>query len=481
MRLAPAGTWRGSFASHAWLRAAAYLAVPWAAWALPGPADVFTFALTSVLAAAVLSRHPQDDAPVLLLVAAFTVCDLSPLSYEGSVVRLYQLAFLQVLVVTVRRRRELWSGLMSARGASRWLLAVMAVITVVTPVSLLWSIAPRQTVVSSVGQFSASGLLFVFCAAVLSGLLSARSCAAAVWAMATVSSVWGVVQFLVTLLTPLELVRSGGSGVPWPRPEGLMTESVWAALVAATGLGLAAVVYRSHRRLALWSLPFHVVTLALVLSRAVILGLAVGALVAVAVSGRRYLTTGRVAAATVAVLAVVGAAWVIAPAQLERFDPRLVLGMQGSDGGSAASRGAVYELVADELPKHLPLGAGAGSLNELTSDPGIRDRYIDGGELNSGRGSTNFFVGYTFDFGPAGAVLALALVALAFVVAFRVASLDHGVSLFLTSVYVVDFQFNNGFRFGFVHLLLGVAVGTASLVAQDRSNEGRERQLSRFE
>ena len=33
---------------------------------------------------------------------------------------------------------------------------------------------------------------------------------------------------------------------------------------------------------------------------------------------------------------------------------------------------------------------------------------------------------------------------------------------YLATLFLVDFQFNNGFRFGFVHALLGVLIGAAA-------------------
>jgi hypothetical protein len=114
------------------------------------------------------------------------------------------------------------------------------------------------------------------------------------------------------------------------------------------------------------------------------------------------------------------------------------------------------------LPGRLPLGGGAGSLNKLTTDPEVMDRYADGGQLNSGRGSTNFFVGNTFDFGYLGALLSVTLVVLVGVLVVRTARRDKGLAAFLAALFLVDFQFNNGFRFGFVHALLGVLVAVAT-------------------
>jgi len=446
------------------VRGGLLVSVPWTALFLPEPWSVPLLGLLSLVAGVLLVRDPEADRGVLLTVVAFTVCDLSPLSFDGSVVRLYQLSALLVLVVVMRR----WRGLVrSVRGLPRLPMAVIGVIvtlTVLTPLSLLWTISPKDTLVATVGQLSATGVLLVVTGSLSSGLIRAKEVLAALWTMASASSLWAVVQFVATILTPWDLADAGGSGVTWPRPEGLMTESVWAALVAATGLALTFVVRRDLPRLAAASAAVHIATVALVGSRAVLLGMAVATVVCGAIAWRRYATPRRLlAVATAAVVGVLVLA-LAAPAVLARFDPRLIVGGEsGGDGGSAQSRAVVYRLVADELPPRLPLGGGAGSLNRLTTDPEIRERYIDGGQLNSGRGSTNFFLGYTFDFGYLGALLSVALVVLVGVAAVRNARRDHGLTAFLATLFLVDFQFNNGFRFGFVNVLLGVLIAMTSV------------------
>jgi len=452
------------------VRGALFVSTPWTALLLPPPWSVVLVVLISVVVGAFLVRDPQADRGVLLTVAAFTACDVSPLSVSGSVVRLYQLSGLLVLVVVFRRRAEIGRGLRELGRLPAAVVGVVVGLTVLTPLSLLWTISPRDTLVSTVGQLSATGLLVLFAAAVSSGLLRARDVLGAVWAMASLNSLVACAQFVLTMLTPWQLAGAGGSGVPWPRPEGLMTEAVWAALVAATGLALAFVVRHEHRRLSAGSMVLHITTIGLVSSRAVLLGIVGGALVCMFVVWRRRVSPLRLATVAAASLVAVLVLAVAAPSFLARFDPRLVLGLRsGSDGGSAASRAAVYELVADELPPRLPLGGGAGSLNKLTTDPEIREQYIGGGDLNAGRGSTNFFLGYVFDFGYLGAALSVTLVILVGVLAVAVARVDQGLSAFLATLYLVDFQFNNGFRFGFVHVLLGVLIGVASMTRLEPS------------
>ena len=445
------------------LRGALFVAVPWTALFLPQPWSLVGVALVSLVTAALLVRDPEADRGVVLAIAAFTVCDLSPLSVSGSVVRLYQLSAVLVLVVVLRRWKGLLAGLQSLDRLGLSVVGVLLALTVLTPLSLLWTISAKDTLVSTVGQVSATGVFLLMAAAVTSGLVRARDVLTVVWAMATAGSLWACTQWLLTVVTTWELADAGGSGVAWPRPEGLMTEAVWAALVAATGLALAFVVRREHPRLALASMAVHLGTIALVSSRAVLLGIAVGCVAAGAIAWRRHATPLRLvglgATGLVGVLVLAFAA----PSVLARFDPRLIIGgKSGADGGSAQSRAMVYDLVADELPPRLPLGGGAGSLNKLVTDPEVRDRYANGGQLNSGRGSTNFFVGYTFDFGYLGALLSVALVILVGALGVSAARRDRGLSAFLAALFLVDFQFNNGFRFGFVHALLGVLVAVAA-------------------
>ena len=88
--------------------------------------------------------------------------------------------------------------------------------------------------------------------------------------------------------------------------------------------------------------------------------------------------------------------------------------------------------------------------------------------MNSGRGSTNFFIGYAFDFGLVGLVLGPALLAMIGWLALRIAPQDLGLAAFLTTLFAVDFQFNNGFRFGFVHVLLAVLIAAAATTGQQQ-------------
>lgn len=471
----PARLWR----SRPLWRAAAYVSLPWLGLLWAPPTAVFAVAAASVVAAVFVARDLECHRDVLRVIAGLTVCDVSPLSVDGSVVRLYQLAAPVLLAVVLRRWRPVVAGLRDLSPAASLLLLVLLVVTLVTAASGLWTISPEDTLISTVGQLSATGLLVVYAGAVRAGLLRAVDVLEALWAVATVGSGVALVQFAVTLTTPVDWAMAGGSGVPWPRPTGLMTEGVWAALVAAVGLALSAYVRRASPRQGTAGLAVNGLVIALVASRAVLLGLLVAAIACAVVAWRHRVTVRVAVVSTVGFAVVVAGVAALAPQFAARFDPRLVLGLQSSaDGGSANSRAAVYDLAGDELPALLPLGGGAGSLNKLTTDGDFRDRYIGGGELNSGRGSTNFYLGFIFDFGYLGGVLALALTGLVGLLALRATRWDGGLSVFLATLLLVDFQFNNGFRFGFVHVLLGLLLAIQVRRSPQRADvrEGTYRQ-----
>lgn len=452
------GGWRGNPP----LRALAYVVLPWTALLLPAPWSMVGVAVAYLVTALVAARDRQSHRGVWALLAALTVCDVSPFTVDGSVVRFYQLAAPLVLALVVVWRRELLRGITSLSRPGLSLLLLVVFVTVLTGLSIVWTISVRQTLISTVGQVAVCGLLLVYAGAVRAGVVSGRDVLTAVWSAATLGSAVACAQFLVTVATPLRWAVAGGSGIPWPRPTGLMTESVWAALVAAMALGLSFAVRRTHPRLAATSWVVNGAVVLLVLSRAVILGMIVAAAVA-AILGWRRRVTWIPALATVVVAATAFAGFsLLAPGVVQRFDPRLLIGVRhGTDGGSASSRVAVFDLARDEIPRHLPWGAGAGSSNQLTTDPQVRELYLNGGELNSGRGSTNFYLGYVFDFGYLGALVAIALTVTIGVLVLRAARVDHGLSAYLAVLFLVDFQFNNGFRFGFVHVLLAALVAQA--------------------
>ena len=92
----------------------------------------------------------------------------------------------------------------------------------------------------------------------------------------------------------------------------------------------------------------------------------------------------------------------------------------------------------------------------------MRDKYIYGGELNAGKGNANIFLTLMFDTGIIGTTLFLILIfQIVFMIKKTFSKVSY-VSLGFAStslLLIIDFNFNNGFRMGFVwvHLALIVA------------------------
>ncbi len=134
----------------------------------------------------------------------------------------------------------------------------------------------------------------------------------------------------------------------------------------------------------------------------------------------------------------------------DRFHPSTSL---ETDQGAADSRFASIQLMLDYIPKHPIVGNGSGGMAELSMRDDIRQEYIYGGELNAGKGNANLFLTVLFDTGIVG--LAIFLLILGRIV-WMILSVYHKSSFvplgFLAaSLFIlVDFNFNNGFRMGFV-------------------------------
>lgn len=134
----------------------------------------------------------------------------------------------------------------------------------------------------------------------------------------------------------------------------------------------------------------------------------------------------------------------------DRFNPSTSL---ETDQGAADSRFASIQLMLDYIPKHPLVGNGSGGMSELSMRDDIRQEYIYGGELNAGKGNANIFLTVLFDTGIIGLIIFLLILGRA---AWMILSVYHKsnfipLGFLAASIFIlVDFNFNNGFRMGFV-------------------------------
>lgn len=134
----------------------------------------------------------------------------------------------------------------------------------------------------------------------------------------------------------------------------------------------------------------------------------------------------------------------------DRFHPSTSL---ETDQGAADSRFASIQLMLDYIPKHPIVGNGSGGMAELSMRDDIRQEYIYGGELNAGKGNANLFLTVLFDTGIIG--LAIFLLILGRITWMILSVYDKSnfipLGFLAASLFIlVDFNFNNGFRMGFV-------------------------------
>jgi hypothetical protein len=143
------------------------------------------------------------------------------------------------------------------------------------------------------------------------------------------------------------------------------------------------------------------------------------------------------------------------PLALARLSPSVLMG-KNVDNGAYNSRLGIVSLIEDRGPERPWLGHGAGSLAYEAALPANMVRYAGGGDLNAGRGSANLFLTSFWDLGWIGTLVMAGLVVTWLWSTHRVRASEP--ALFALAVLLlVDFQANNGVRFGFVWVLMAVS------------------------
>lgn len=400
---------------------------------------------------AVLVNSPQVITPVAYATVGLLFVDISPVAIGGSAVRLYQPLSVMILAgALVAPKAKMGAGV---GPAFKWLF----VFTAMVAASYAWTISPQDTIVVAAGQ---AYLLFLFCVVCMllnRGHVTLAGLQTALWAGALVTSVFAVGQFFggfAGLTWQLQRV----TGIPWARPAGLMLEPDWAAVAAGIGFMLA--LYRpmgsKYRALSLC-----VFALVLIVTGVRAVWLAAAVVCVLLLFAPKY--RGKVFKAGLVALSVVGLVAFFVngyyPNMLSdafgRLDPANLFDSK-ADGGALDSRLGVLELISDQGGINALLGHGAGSLAHATSLNINAVRYVGGGELNAGRGSANLLATSYWDIGQVGVVVVAMLILSWFFSAWKIRR-SVPVMLPLAIFLIVDFQANNGIRFGFVWVLLAIA------------------------
>lgn len=343
-------------------------------------------------------------------------------------------------------------------------ILLLGAVTFLGAASVFWSSSPADTVGAMVGQ----GFLLAWMLAMVKlwKVGDYHRDEAVIWLEYGLfaSVLIGLFQSIASILTGSDFGTWYSLGIPWPRPNGGTREPVWAALNASLCLGISLWGPKETRS---WLIRLcSIAALLLTASRAAMAAVFVATLVVAYRSGKldsgdhaRGRGDGAVRRALIGSVSVGLALYLIIPetARARLFGSVLGGYESSNDQGAFASRLGMVQLIRDRWYESPVLGHGVGSLAPLAVDPLVRLEYAGGGELNSGRGSTNVFYATVFDLGLTGLVLMLLL----FYFLFRICVLaeEKGVlALGLVSLVLIQLQASNGFRLGVVWAVFVLAI-----------------------
>lgn len=403
---------------------------------------------------AVIFFFPLTVERVFLFIALSIFIDRSFITFQGSYIRIFQILFLALfLKFTIEfllSRRELFKTPLFIL-INLWVFSYFFSIGHLISVGDFWE--------SVVGQLFLNLFYFISVQCIYNKGLDFFD---KVLKYTLISGIFvtavGILQWIGFFLG-IEIGLSHYEEIGIPRPSSFAHEPDWYGLFAGYTAVWFVVMYLS-RETRLFSPLFIMIGMFMSfigvfisMARASILSLAVAVLFI-------FLITKNMRAiklfASSAIILIIAAIMLFILDQAifmkvyDRFHPSTSL---ETDQGAADSRFASIQLMLDYIPKHPIVGNGSGGMAELSMRDDIRQEYIYGGELNAGKGNANLFLTVLFDTGIVG--LAIFLLILGRIV-WMILSVYHKSSFvplgFLAaSLFIlVDFNFNNGFRMGFV-------------------------------
>lgn len=403
---------------------------------------------------AVIFFFPLTVERVFLFIALSIFIDRSFITFQGSYIRIFQILFLALfLKFTIEfllSRRELFKTPLFIL-INLWVFSYFFSIGHLISVGDFWE--------SVVGQLFLNLFYFISVQCIYNKGLDFFD---KVLKYTLISGIFvtavGILQWIGFFLG-IEIGLSHYEEIGIPRPSSFAHEPDWYGLFAGYTAVWFVVMYLS-KETRLFSPLFIMIGMFMSfigvfisMARASILSLAVAVLFI-------FLITKNMRAiklfASSAIILIIAAIMLFVLDQAifmkvyDRFHPSTSL---ETDQGAADSRFASIQLMLDYIPKHPIVGNGSGGMAELSMRDDIRQEYIYGGELNAGKGNANLFLTVLFDTGIVG--LAIFLLILGRIV-WMILSVYHKSSFvplgFLAaSLFIlVDFNFNNGFRMGFV-------------------------------
>lgn len=151
---------------------------------------------------------------------------------------------------------------------------------------------------------------------------------------------------------------------------------------------------------------------------------------------------------------------------ITRLNPVLWLSTE-HDGGAAGSRLMSITIMWDYFLRHPITGNGVGGMGMLSDNKTVLESFGFFAPINNGRGSANLILNCLFDTGIIGTLFFTLFIISVYKKlnsAYKYTrNLDLLKYIIIITVFLVDFQFNNGIRLTYVWIILGIACCYARL------------------
>lgn len=148
------------------------------------------------------------------------------------------------------------------------------------------------------------------------------------------------------------------------------------------------------------------------------------------------------------------------PTFLKLFERLNVTKWFSNDGGAANSRNYAINIMMHYFKIHPITGNGVGSMNLISSNKDLLASFGYMGEINAGRGNANIIVTNLFDVGLPGTTCLIIFFILHIQKIINRLKTDFDIKqlamLMILIGLLTDFQFNNGLRFAYVWIILGL-------------------------
>ncbi|PSR33402.1 MAG: hypothetical protein C7B46_10115 [Sulfobacillus benefaciens] len=412
-------------------------------------------ALIAGVVAALLIWQVSEMQSIIVLVLGLIFIDRSPIVVHQSYVRLYQVFSIPIIARWAMLRIVHRERILIPKGVG-WALVWLLSFVMAYPIL----VSRTEFFVEFLGMAYLLLLEVVVC-----DTIARYQCwSEALWAT-TVSGlivvVSGLVQYPLLLTHILHTTTYGG----FVRPYGLMREPDWYGV--ASGITLLLVIHHRDRFSSRWYWAFLLGSLIGVLAslaRASWLSLGIAMAVLAIVPGpdqkvaRQYIKYGIVVSFAFAVLlAVVDFQFVLAV--IARFSP-ISIGIEAQAHILAQqawdSRLASIRLMLYLIRLHPWIGNGAGIMGKLSSLPSIQSMFAYGGQLNTGRATTNVFLAQLASVGIIGSIPFVVWIFQGLIRGFKSSWYGPIIGAILLLCFV-DFQFNSGTGYGFFWVFMGMA------------------------